>query len=191
MNRRSYLKSIFGLVGVSITVYSLMHWLYLDTSITEEVLRRKKALIGELVELIIPTTDTPGAKAALVHEYILDVILNCNDNRQQYSFYMGLQNVEKYSLNEFQKEFSKCNLDEKTSVIEHFANKLDFQFPILIKINKKLFGQPFYLKLRELTVEGYCQSKLGATQALMYDYIPGKYIGSVPVTSNQRSWATK
>jgi hypothetical protein len=191
MNRRSYLKSIFGLVGVSITVYSLMHWLYLDTSITEEVLRRKKALIGELVELIIPTTDTPGAKAALVHEYILDVILNCNDTRQQYSFYMGLQNVEKYSLNEFQKEFSKCNLDEKTSVIEHFANKLDFQFPILIKINKKLFGQPFYLKLRELTVEGYCQSKLGATQALMYDYIPGKYIGSVPVTSNQRSWATK
>lgn len=190
MNRRKYLKSVLGLIGAGLAGYSLSEWLHLRPSIQGKELWKERALVGELVELIIPTTDTPGARSAMVHDYVINVILYCNNNRQQHIFYSGLKDVEHYAQDKFTKTFAGCSLEEKTSVLEHFAVKSEFSYAIIRKINKKLFGQPFYSKLRELTVEGYCQSKLGATQALSYDFIPGEYL-SVPVTRNQRSWATK
>jgi hypothetical protein len=61
---------------------------------------------------------------------------------------------------------------------------------MLNKINKKLFGESFFFKLKELTIEGYCLSQPGATIGLAYDYIPGKYEGCTPLKPNQKSWAT-
>jgi hypothetical protein len=191
VTRKNYIKTILGLIGASVATYSLADWFRMNSRLEVEDLYKKKALLGELVELIIPTTSTPGARAALVHEYVIRVILNCSDLKEQQTFYSGLKDLESFSITNYEKEFSKCTLLQKNSVLEHFARKSEYNYPIMGKINKKLFGQPFYLKLRSLTVEGYCQSQLGATQALMYDYLPGEYIGIMPVTPNQRSWATK
>src|SRR5690606_24037904 len=40
---------------------------------------RQMAAVGALVELIIPTTDTPGAKAALVDRYVDGVLSTASD----------------------------------------------------------------------------------------------------------------
>ena len=43
--------------------------------------------------------------------------------------------------------------------------------------------------MRQLTVTGYFTSEIGATQALEYLPIPGKFIGDVPMEPGQKTWA--
>ncbi|HRN58498.1 MAG TPA: gluconate 2-dehydrogenase subunit 3 family protein [Agriterribacter sp.] len=44
--------------------------------------------------------------------------------------------------------------------------------------------------MKELTLLGYFTSEIGATQALRYIAVPGKYEGCVPYTKGDRAWAT-
>ena len=48
------------------------------------------ALVAELAERIIPTTETPGAKAANVHQYI-DLVLSQETAASQQAFRAGLE----------------------------------------------------------------------------------------------------
>jgi len=47
-------------------------------------------LVAELAELIIPQTETPGAEAANVHQYI-DLVLSQGSGRSQTAFRRGLE----------------------------------------------------------------------------------------------------
>jgi hypothetical protein len=40
-----------------------------------------------------------------------------------------------------------------------------------------------------LTIAGYFQSEIGATKALDFVLIPGRFEGAVPMKPGQRSWA--
>lgn len=148
-------------------------------------------LIMELADTIIPATDTPGAKAANVQDFILNVVVNCSTYKDQNSFIIGLQDLEHYCFKTYNLSFCKCNLKEKIDVLNYFEQKENFSINFLNKLNKRIFGQPFISKLKSLTVQGYCMSFYGATQALAYDFIPEQYLACVPLQPNQKSWATK
>lgn len=191
MNRRKYLKYVLGIIGSSVGAYILPKWFTTSHLLDAGNFLKQHALLGELVEIVIPTTDSPGAKAALVHEYITNIILNCTDIREQNSFYTGLLEVEEYSLNNLGRSFQYLSDYDKRLVVEQFALTAHSFNPIISKVKKKLLGEAFYIKLRRLTIEGYCQSRIGATQALRYDFIPGKFLARVPLEPDQKSWATK
>jgi hypothetical protein len=191
VNRRKYLKYVLGIIGSSVGAYILPKWFTTSYLLDAGDFLKQRALLGELVEIIIPTTDSPGAKAALVHEYIANIILNCTDIREQNSFYTGLLEVEEYSLNKLGRSFQYLSDYDKRLVVEQFALTADSFNPIISKVKKKLLGEAFYIKLRRLTIEGYCQSRIGATKALRYDFIPGKFLARVPLEPDQKSWATK
>lgn len=191
MNRRTYFKSILVLGALGVSSFSFYKWFKLKQPISAEHFRNKIALLEELVDLIIPVTETPGAKIALVHEYIIDVIANCNSVNQQNIFYYGIEDLEKYTYNNYKKMFLECSLEEKRSILTHIESHTGFNIKIFNKIQDKFLGKPFYTKLRELTIEGYCLSEVGATLALAYDYLPGKYQACIPLGVNQKSWATK
>jgi hypothetical protein len=191
LKRRTYLKSIFAIGALSATSFSLFRWFDLNKPIEPAELWNKKAVIAELAEMIIPRTHTPGAKDANVQDYIISVILNCNAVKQQHKFFYGLEDLEKYAIEQYGKDFLKCNAVQKKEIMVHSAKNAQYSYGILNKINNKFFGQSFFSKLKNLTVEGYCLSMPGATQGLAYDYIPGKYEACVPLQLNQKSWATK
>lgn len=192
MNRRLYIKSVFGLAVAGAASFSIFKWVSMNRAIVPADLIHKKEMLAELAELIIPQTDTPGAKAAGVQDYIIAVMLNCTPAKEQNKFIDGIAELENYTADQYGKEFMKCSLAERKAVLKHMAkNSSGYSYKILNKINNKLFGKPFFLKLRELTVEGYCQSRLGATQGLAYDYIPHTFEACIPLLKNQKSWATK
>lgn len=191
MNRRSYIKGILALGTLSITSFSIFKWFDLSKSVSPEILLKKQRVIAEIAEMIIPVTDTPGAKAAGVDHYVIKIVTNCMSTIQQNKFISGLNDLEQYAIDHFDKEFIQCSNADKTAVIQYFESHSGFSNRIINKINNKLFGAPFYNKMKSLTVEGYCQSQLGATQGLAYDYIPGKFEACIPIQKNQKSWATK
>jgi hypothetical protein len=51
-------------------------------------------------------------------------------------------------------------------------------------------NQQHYLNLiRELSLQAYFSSEIGATKALHYVMTPGKWVGCVPLEPGQRAWA--
>jgi hypothetical protein len=191
MNRKTALKSIAAIVALSGTSGILYKFLSPDEAIPLAELPKKKALIAELAETIIPRTDTPGAKDAQVENYIIKMITENSGVKTQRSFLAGLYYVESYTLEEFNKPFSNCTPEQKNSIVKRLENKARYSFKILNKVNKKLFGSPFFFLLRDLTVEGYCTSFVGATKGMAYDYTPVTFDACIPLQKNQLAWATK
>ncbi len=192
MNRKSAIRNILGLVvlgGISGSIYE--YFFKHSEPIPLKLLPSKKLLIAELAELIIPRTDTPGAKDAKVEDYIIKMINENTDAQGQRSFLTGLGEIESYAHSKFHKLFISCSQQEKIEILKHFENKGNYHFEILNKINRKLSGKPFFFQLRDLTVEGYCTSLIGATQGMAYDAIPVNFEACIPLKPKQLAWATK
>jgi hypothetical protein len=191
MNRRTTIKSLIGLAAVGVASVSIYEWKVYNHQIDFNLLHQKKKLIAELAEVIIPRTDTPGAKDVKAEDYILRVLEFCTAYREQNFFLNGLLDVESYASDKYNREFVNCTKDQKISIVKHFEDKSDYHIAILNKINNKIIGEPFFVKLKNLTVEGYCMSEIGATKGLAYDLVPVKFESCIPLKANQRSWATK
>jgi hypothetical protein len=191
VNRRAYLKNIFILGALGTASISVFKVLKADTPVDPHVFIRQGDLLADLVEMIIPATDTPGAKEAGVHGYIINVMTNCREPKVQIKFMNGLEDLNTYSLNNYDSPFLKCTIDQKTEILNYFEAHGEYKNRLLNKINNKLLGRPFFSTLKDLTIQGYCSSELGATQGLAYDYIPGTYSACIPILKNQKSWATK
>jgi hypothetical protein len=57
--------------------------------------------------------------------------------------------------------------------------------------NKKPEDPTHYFTLmKQLTLLGYFTSEIGATQALRYVAVPGKYEGCIPYKKGDKAWAT-
>jgi hypothetical protein len=49
--------------------------------------------------------------------------------------------------------------------------------------------KPFFSLMKQLTIAGYFISEIGATKALQYLPIPGRFEGDVPLQADQKVWA--
>lgn len=147
-------------------------------------------LISEVSEVIIPQTDTPGAKEAGVSAYIIRVIESCLSDRDKKTILSGLNDVEEYSRNKYSLAFTACSEENKIAVLDHFQNRGSFDNAFLNKVKNRLLGPSFFELIKSITVKGYCTSQIGATQGLAYEHIPISYVACTPLFPNQRSWAT-
>jgi Gluconate 2-dehydrogenase subunit 3 len=113
-----------------------------------------------LTELIIPSTDTPGAKAALVNRF-LDLLLNDEEADRQKKFYDGLAWLDARSIQTSQKPFVELTPVEQTALLTPLAD------PDNSKPEDKP-GVEFFQEMKDLTIYGYYTSKIGLEQELEY-----------------------
>ena len=191
MNRKKFIGSL-AILGVG-SFASYYGFKFFKSSGNPDIqyLERNKELIADLCEAIIPQTDSPGAKMAMVHDYVIYTITQSRDNKHKNNFINGLKDVQEYSQSRFKKEFSKLNKTQQSEVLKHFRNKAKSFNTKVEKIQNKLLGKPFFTILRETTTIGYCTSMIGAQQGLAYDYVPTKFIACSNYVKGQKSWATK
>ena len=190
MNRKIAIKNILALGFFGVSIYSSCRWTSNNLQIREEFFYSYKELIAELADTIIPITDTPGASDTNVVDFILKIIIQSEDVKTQRRFLLGLRNLQEYSKKRYGSVFQNCILSERICVLEHYENK-EFKSRILKKVETEFFGEPFISTLKNLTVIGFCTSEVGATRALVYDFIPVNYQSCVPLSRGQKSWATK
>ncbi|NSL86701.1 gluconate 2-dehydrogenase subunit 3 family protein [Chitinophaga sp. Mgbs1] len=187
MNRR---KAIAGIVLFGGAVYAGVRGLRLFSTADLSQLPGHRALIAELAEMIIPRTDTPGAKDAAAEDFIITMIKDCTPRKSQYNFMQGLSDVTAYTRRHYGCTFMECTQEQRTEVIAHFEER-DRPFSGLAgKVSRKLSGDAFFQTLKRYTIQGYCTSKQGATKGLAYDYVPGAFRGCVPLQPGQKCWAT-
>lgn len=78
--------------------------------------REQDAAVVALTEIIIPATDTPGAKQAEVNRYI-DLLLHDGPAGERERFLAGLQWLEEYSTKKSGKSFAKLSAAEQTAIV--------------------------------------------------------------------------
>jgi gluconate 2-dehydrogenase gamma chain len=113
-----------------------------------------------LTDLIIPATDTPGAKAALVNR-LLDLVYNEETPEEQKKMIEGLAWLDGRSLAIHRKPFVSLTQEEQTATLESLADPQ----------NSNAQDQPgvrFFQRIKEFTIFGYYTSKIGLDMELQY-----------------------
>ena len=77
-----------------------------------------------LTELIIPKTDTPGAKEALVNRH-LDKVLADGPEAQRAAFLDGLNWLDGFALGRHRKPFVACTGEEQTAMLTALSDGKD------------------------------------------------------------------
>ena len=125
----------------------------------------ESATIEELAELIIPETDTPGARAANVHQYIDWIVSRAEedgDNDAALPAVMrdGLAWLDRRSAALYGRPFIAAGGAEQTALLERLAADPTVEEAV---------GVAFFREARRLTIHGYYRSEIGMREELGYD----------------------
>jgi len=150
--------------------------------------------VAELAEIIIPKTDTPGAKDAGVPGFIDSMLKEVYSKEDQDKFLKGLSDFEAEAQKEYGDDFSRCKSEEQVAL---FKRHHDAAIATLGTGGSTGWwntgggtDKPFVLKVKELTLLGFFTSEAGATQVLQYNQVPGPFQGCVPLAEVGKAWAT-
>ena len=188
-SRRTVLISLSVLVGgaVSAEIGAALMGRVINAGGSVEVTPAMAALLADITDVIIPETDTPGAKAAGAHEFVIRVMRDCFPLAEQQAFYRGVEKVDETAQSLHGRHFQELQADQKIAIMSAIAAG---DTSLLHRVwSKAMHRATFFRRLRELTITGYFISEIGATQALAYLPIPGHFDGDVPMVPGQKSWA--
>ena len=143
------------------------------------------AFLDEVADTILPTTGTPGAKAAKVGTFMTVMVKDCYDENDQKTFRGGFDKINDASKKKFDKVFLEMTPDQRHQLL------VDIDKEQQDYTGKKKTSDPahYFRLMKELTLLGYFTSEIGATQALRYVESPGKYEGCIPYKKGEKAWA--
>src|SRR5690606_30680378 len=137
--------------------------------------------LAMLAETLIPATGTPGAKAAGVGPFIAMMVLDCYPEDVRKAFAEGIAGVDEKSKTMFNKQFTELGQNEREKIVKALDKEVEDRKE-QDKLGKAEKTVPHFFQLtRELTFLGYFSSEIGATQALNYVHIPGRYESCIPL----------
>lgn len=151
------------------------------------------ATVTAMAELIIPATDTPGAKAARVNEFIDLVLAEWYSEKDRARFLAGLADVDARSRALFGKDFVDCAENQQADILTALDAELARAREAIGRGSSGRRGLPskpeknFFFMLKQLTLVGYYTSEIGAVQELNYVMIPSRYQGCVPVDDGTKA----
>ncbi len=187
VSRRAALKQLALACGLALSASSLSA-LAASFSAPTDFSRSKKTLLTakqlELVrtlgDIIIPATDTPGAVAAGVHDFINHYTAYCASSAEQQQLLATLARIESAAHDEFKTAFTALTNAQQLQLL----NAMEQAQNGFSQADRKGLKQ-----LKALVVFGYYTSEPGATQELAYLAIPGGYKGNFKLKEIGRAWA--
>lgn len=173
INRRQFVVGLSAAIGASTTLLgakvlaaaSSNKWLD-----SKGVLSVKQLKVIEIAaDIIIPTTDTPGAAAAGVHHHINRVVSYFLSEQDKARF---LKDLEDFTTS--QGDFLTLNTAQQTTMLK--------------EKDKNRESDEFFRSFKEAVVFSYYTSKIGASQELNYIPVPGPY-REIPFSSVGKIWS--
>ncbi|WP_316821785.1 gluconate 2-dehydrogenase subunit 3 family protein [Pedobacter gandavensis] len=127
-----------------------------------DISAEQENLLAEIAELIIPKTDTSGAKDLKLHLFVLKMLDDCYEPADQQEFLSGLKTFE----GQEGKDLAKLVADANSQVSGTTA-----------AVSK------FYGIMKSRTIAGYLNSKYVMSNLLIWELVPGRYNGYFRVKS--------
>jgi len=125
-----------------------------------------------IADAIIPTTDTPGARAAGVGPFMDFMVEQTFDAEELNRFLAGLDEVDSRSLRTVGTSFLEATETQRIDVLTGMEAEA---------LTSAEGGSPphFFDTIKSLTLFGYYTSEIGMTEELGWRMIPGSYDGCV------------
>lgn len=189
MQRREALKLLAGAAALPLlsrdafALFQTVHEQLSGTAALKTLDPHQNATVTTIVDLIIPATETPGAKAVRVNEFIDVILTDWYDDSDKSAFFAGLVDVDIRSRNLFGKDFVDSNVQQQTQILTDLDDELmrmrEFHDP------KHPPGRPpekhFFHMIKQLTLTGYYTSQVGFEQELHQYIIPPRHAGCVSI----------
>jgi hypothetical protein len=145
------------------------------------------SFLDEVGETILPTTaSSPGAKATKIGDFMKTIVNDCYEDKDQKIFLAGMQKLDDACKAKNGKSFLDCDDKQRHDLL------VDLDKEQKDYTSKKKPEDPahYFRMMKELTLWGYFSSEIGATKALRYVAVPGKYEGCIPYKKGDKAWAT-
>ena len=149
----------------------------------------QNAIVVAMIDLLIPATDTPGAKAARVNEFMDVILTDWATAEESARFLAGLDDVDTQANALFGKSFLEASPAQQSAMLQVLDDSVDWlhsppSHPAVSpgRDFNQLRGE-FFRSFKLVTIHGYYTSEIGQTQELKREIIPGAFHGCAPVTS--------
>jgi hypothetical protein len=152
------------------------------------------AFLNEVAETILPATNTPGAKAANVGQFMTVIINDCYEEKDQKVFHEGIAKLDEACKQMHHARFMNVRPVDRHQLLvaldkeakDYQKKKSDFdkeqnekEKAAIAKGNtdfkKEQMPSHYFTLMKQLTLWGYFTSKEGIMEALHYVPVPGHY----------------
>ena len=174
------------------------------------------AFLDEVADTILPTTSTPGAKAAKTGAFMAVMVQDTYEPRDQQVFRAGMKSIDDATQKAYSTTFMKATPEQRLAVITQLDKDQKSYMDARREAEKKaaeahlpdqrkqasqgadanaapaITEKPpahYFRMMKELTLLGYFTSEIGMTQALRYVEAPGRYDPCVPYKPGEKAWA--
>lgn len=142
----------------------------------------RAAMLEALVDTILPATATPGAREARVQVFVDLALRDCYTAAEQKLFVEGMDALAAECQAAHGRPFETCAPDERHA--------------LLARLDAASYAPDtgargsFIRILKDVTLVGFFTSRIGATQVLAYEAVPGGFRGCLDLRPGQKGWAT-
>lgn len=138
----------------------------------------QRSLLAAIAERIIPTTDTPGAIAAGVPQFIEMMVADWYETADRDDFLNGMGTVEGHARVHFETGFTQLAPEEQDQILT------------LAMQGRIEDAGGFFGHCRQLVILGYYTSEIGCKQERVYVPVPGHYDGQYPYAQVRRVFSS-
>lgn len=202
MNRREVIQQVTWLMGGAISAPAVLavlngcspkpgaSWQPLFLS------KEEGAMVEAVADLIIPRTDTPGAREVGVPAFIDVILKDVYPSEDQARFVSGLKDFDAEAQRAHDKPFLELQPAQQLSFLQQAhdaAAAAEKEQGAANDVPASQRKRPFVLMMKELTLLGFFTSQVGVTQVLQYEPVPGRFQPCIPVAEagNGRTWANE
>ena len=174
------------------------------------------AYLDEIADTILPTTSTPGAKAAKTGEFMARMVTDSYSLEDEKIFRAGMAKLNDTSKDKNGgKTFMQATPEQRLALLKTL-DKEQFDYSEKqrldgLKKSQDFLAQPeegapkresqqataitenppnrYFRMMKELSLLGYFTSEIGSTQAQVYEESPGKWEPCIPYKPGQKSYA--
>lgn len=188
MNRRDVIKRTAVLMGGIVsapTIMAIMKGCKAKPTVDWKpafFTQEQAVTVTQVAEIILPATDTPGAKDVGVPAFIEEMIQKVYGQEDRDRFMTGLQSFTQEAEAKYDDAFIDLEAAQQMEFVKQVHD---------VALQENAPKRPFILMVKELTVVGFFTSEPGATQVLQYEAIPGRYFGCKSLNEvGGKTWAT-
>ena len=183
MNRRELMQMIAAVTGT--TLIGAERALAWDATATGTNLftEADAAFLDEVAEVLIPETDTPGARAAGVGAFMTVYVSDCLTAAEQARFRQGMDMIGRYAEDVYGAGFLTLDPGQRLALLEDIAAEAR------IAAKGDDDAVHWFTPIHQLTLLGFFTSETGATEVLRYEAVPGEYNGDLAYDGGP-AWAT-
>ena len=172
MQRRNVIKNLaIGLGGlISMPVWA-NQWDKNRLGVSNILSHSQDVLLAEVVETIIPETNTFGAKSLGVDKLIQKIVSDCYGKEAETKLASGLNAIDALAKNSMGVGFVDLDVAQRLEVLKSIETSEDSELKATMK------------QLKRMTIDGYMKSEYVMTKMTDYEFAPGRYLGCVPAKS--------